>query len=47
MWHRLANPVDLVKVKQQAVVGQHSEIRNGRTFAMLHQIYQQQGLAGE
>jgi hypothetical protein len=39
--------VDLVKVQQQAVVGHHPHIRNGRTLAMLHQIYSQQGVAGE
>lgn len=44
---RLANPVDLVKVQQQAVVGQHPDIRNGRTFVMLHEIYLNQGVAGE
>jgi hypothetical protein len=43
---RLANPVDLVKVQQQAVVGHHPDIRNGRTFAMLHQIYLNQGVSG-
>lgn len=42
----LANPVDLVKVQQQAVVGNNPEIRNGRTLAMLHNIYKQQGVQG-
>ena len=39
--------MDLVKVQQQAVVGQHPDIRNGRTFVMLHEIYLNQGVAGE
>ena len=46
-YDRMANPVDLVKVQQQAVVGQHPDIRNGRTFVMLHEIYLKQGVAGE
>jgi uncharacterized Fe-S radical SAM superfamily protein PflX len=42
----LATPVDLVKVQQQAVVGAHPLVRNGRTLAMLLHIHQQQGVAG-
>ena len=42
----LANPIDLVKVQQQAMTGFNPKINNYRTFNMLHEIYQEQGVRG-
>ena len=42
----LANPIDLVKVQQQAIIGSSDTINNRNTFSMLQNIYLSQGLKG-
>jgi solute carrier family 25 protein 14/30 len=42
----LANPIDLVKVQQQAVIGYSSTVNNAQTLTMLRRIYSEQGIPG-